>query len=450
MDTAVSFPEVLRRERELRGWTQEQLAARVGVEVKAVRRWESGISFPRPYTRQKLSKILGKSIQELGLVKDIAVDGNVVAAPRDEQAAERHDSCDEQVVEIPPLRDNQETARHDSCDEQAAEIATSQAARRFYRRTVGEVICTYDAHASWVLAVDWEPGGERIASAGGDGVVRVWDATSVRTLLTYRGHEWLFQKVNWLPTIYALAWSPLGGRIASAGDGRKVYVWDATDGETISEYEEHTGVLSNVFALAWSPDGKFIASACSTAGIDKTVHVWNAKSGHKKLHYDASYGLMPHFSVSSLAWSHDGKRLAAACGDKTIRIWDTTTGKLKSLFSARSDYVYTLAWSSDDQRLALAHGNSTAEIIDAFDGGTLLTYSKHRDNVRDIAWSPDGKRLATASNDTTVQIWDATNGNHIYTFEKHTAWTTSVAWSPDGTRISSTSNDKTVQVWQAV
>src|SRR2546421_2211122 len=162
------------------------------------------------------------------------------------------------------------------------------------RRAVGTILCTYYAHASWVLTVAWEPEGNRIASAGGDGGVRGWDANSTQTRLTYHGHAWLFEKVNWLPKIYTIAWSPEGLRLASAGDGRKVYVWDATTGQTITEYEGHSGLLSTVFALAWSPDGKRIVSACSTAGLDKTVHIWNAKRGSTLLRYDSSYGFMPN------------------------------------------------------------------------------------------------------------------------------------------------------------
>lgn len=414
MENSEGLPQILHRERELRGWSQEKLAAKIGVAAKTVRRWESGKSFPRPYARQELSKVLGKSIPELGLVNSKAVDVNVVPA---------------------------------SGDKQESEIPTSQA---FYKQTQERVICTYDAHASWVLAVDWKPGGEHIASAGGDGVVRIWDANSTETLKTYRGHAWLSQKMNWPPVIHRLAWSPDGSNIASAGDGRKVYVWDATDGHTITEYVGHTGMLPNVFALAWSPNGKYIASACSIGGFDKTVHMWNAQTGHRKLHYDASYGLMPHFSVSSLAWSHHGDRLAAACGDKTIRIWDATTGKPISTIPLSSDWVYTIAWSPNDQYFALAHGNTTAEILDASTGRNLLTYHGHQESVRDIAWSPDGNRLATASNDTTVHIWDALSGECFYVHEEHTSWTTSVAWSPDGTRVASASNDKTVQVWYAM
>jgi WD40 repeat protein/nucleoside phosphorylase len=317
------------------------------------------------------------------------------------------------------------------------------------KRTMGTILSTYHDHVSWVLAVAWEPEGNRIASAGGDGVVQVWDADSTQTLLTYRGHAWLSEKVNWLPKIYMIAWSPEGLRLASAGDGKKVYVWDATTGQTITEYEGHSGVLSNVFALAWSPDGKRIASACSTAGFDKTVHIWNAKTGSPILRYDSSYGFMPNFSVLSLAWSPDGTRIASTCGDKTVRIWNATTGKPISTFKTSSDWVSAIAWSPDSRCLALANADCTAEILDTSTLRILLTYRGHREGVRNIAWSPDGSRLATASNDRTVHIWDAANGACLYIYQEHAAWTTSVAWSPDGTRIASASNDRTVQVWQA-
>src|SRR2546421_11700813 len=317
------------------------------------------------------------------------------------------------------------------------------------RRAKGTILRTYDIHSSYVVAVAWEPGGNRIASSGGDGLVRVWEANTGQTVLTYRGHPWVLKKVNMAPTIYSLAWSPEGLRLASAGVGTAVRVWDAATGQDISIYTGHSGLLPDVWALAWCPDGKRIASACSAASLDKTVHVWNAKTGSGILRYNSSYGLMPNFSVLSLAWSPQGDRIASTCGDKTIRLWNATTGKPISTFKTSSDSVSDVAWSPDGRYLALANGNSTAEILDSSTGRILLTYKGHNKKLRYIAWSPDGSLLATASNDTTVQIWEAANGTCLYTHQEHAAWTTAVAWSPDGTRIASASNDKTVQVWQA-
>ena len=317
------------------------------------------------------------------------------------------------------------------------------------KRPLGTTLCTYDIHSSYVVAVAWEPGGNRIASAGGDGLVRIWEAETGHTLLTYRGHPWVIKSVNMAPTIYKIAWSPEGLRLASAGVGTEVRVWDATTGHDIVVYKGHAGMLADVFALAWSPDGTRIASACSAASLDKTIHIWNATKGGKILHYDSHYGLLPQFSVSAVAWSPDGTRIASTCGDKTLRIWNATTGRPISTIKVASDWVSDIAWSPVGQRLALANGNHTAQILD-INTGAIVTYKGHQGNVRAIAWSPDGTLVATASNDTTVQIWDAANGKHIYTYCEHAHWATSVAWSPDGKRIAAGSNDKTVHVWQAV
>ncbi len=319
-----------------------------------------------------------------------------------------------------------------------------------HRQIMGTMLRTYDIHSSWVVAVAWEPDGNRIASAGGDGLVRVWEVETGHTLLTYRGHRWRFERVNMPPTIYNIAWSPEGLRLASAGDGSKVYVWDATTGQTITIYEGHSGLLPNVFALAWSPDGKRIASACSSIGFDKTIHIWDATTGQKILHYDSHYGLLPNFSILALAWSPDGTRIASTCGDKTIRIWNATNGNRISTWRVRSEWVSNLVWSPDNQRIALANSDHTAQVWDVSTGKLAVTYHGHSDRVRNIAWSPDGSRIATASNDATVQIWDPSSAANIYTYRGHTKWTTSLAWSPDGTAIASASNDMSVQIWQAI
>jgi len=120
-----------------------------------------------------------------------------------------------------------------------------------------------------VWSVAWSPDGKRIASgtgsAGSNGPVnsgntlRVWDATTGATLLTYIGQG--------DTQTYALAWSPDSTELASGGDGKVVYVWDAATGKTLLAFHGHTDII---FGLAWSPDGAQIASASA----DGTARVW--------------------------------------------------------------------------------------------------------------------------------------------------------------------------------
>jgi WD40 repeat protein len=316
---------------------------------------------------------------------------------------------------------------------------------RSYER--GTLIRTYDIHSGNVIAVDWEPDGTRIASAGADGTVRIWDAETGHTLLTYRGHTRLLSKINLPPTIYFIAWSPEGLRIISSGDGAAIYIWNATTGQTLTQYQKHSGVLSNVFTAVWSPDGKCIASACSNIGMDKTIHIWDALTGNTIKRYPAAYGILPEFSVLSLAWSPDGTRLAATCGDK-IWIWNTANDRVISTTRIHTPSASHLVWSPDSTHLASAHPDKTVLLWNT-QTGTILTCLGHTDSVRYVAWSPDGTRIASTSNDRTARIWNAITGAHIYTYHGHTDWVTSLAWSPDGTRIASASNDKTVQIWNA-
>ena len=228
-----------------------------------------------------------------------------------------------------------------------------------------------------------------------------------------------------------------------------VRVWNATTGQTLALYQEHSGLLPNVFAAAWSPDGKQIVSACSSIGWDKTIHRWDSITGQTLSRYDAHYGLLPNFSVLSVAWSPDGAHIAATCGDRTIRVWSAATRQLVAAYHFRAESSSHIAWSPDGRYLASAHSDHTAQVWDTRAGTSMRTYRGHADSVRYVAWSPDGTAIATASNDRTVQIWEALTGKHLYTYSGHTNWTTSLAWSPDGARIASASNDKTVQIWQA-
>jgi len=308
---------------------------------------------------------------------------------------------------------------------------------------LGATLFACRSHATRVTAVTWSPDSTRIASASYDKTVRIWNVSTGDNLFTYRGHS---------DRVLSVAWSPDGKRIASASTDRTVQVWDAATGNRIFTHAGHTSRQVN--AVAWSPDGKLIVSA----GDDNTVQIWDVATGNRIVTYRDHTDC-----VTAVAWSPDGKRIASGSNDRTVRVWDPGKDTKQNIFTYllspyRGNYLYqrhkgrinAVTWSSDSRRVASASADRTVHVWDATTGRDVLISAKRSSAVNAVVLSPDGKRVASGSNDKTVQIWNTLDGSHILTYRDHLGYVTALAWSPDGTRIASASVDRSVRVWKAV
>ncbi len=329
-------------------------------------------------------------------------------------------------------------------------------------RPLGTTLLVNDIHAKWVSAVSWSPDSTRIASASGDGTVRVWDSTTKHNFLTYHGHSHPL-----MANVHDVKWSPDGERLASCGPGFKVRVWDAHTGKDLVLYthQKIVNTLSDTFAVAWSPDSTRIVSATGgVKDIDQSVHVWNAATGRTHLkYYGHASGIVAPFSVPALAWSPNGHYIASAGTDKkvkrqkldplklfyTAQVWNPKTGQTIATSKGSSSFIYEVAWSPDSRYIATAETEGLVRIWDAQSGEHIRTYEGHTKEVRTLAWSPDGTCIASAGNDHTVQLWASTTGELLYVYREHTHNVSTLAWSPDGTRIASGDNDNTVRIWWA-
>jgi WD40 repeat protein len=287
-------------------------------------------------------------------------------------------------------------------------------------------LTAFTGHFGPVWAVAYSPDGTRLATAGDDGSTRIWDPETGTELTHLTGHT---------SAVQAVAYSPDGTRLATASNDGSTRIWDP---ETGTELTHLTGHTSAVWAVAYSPDGTRLA----TASNDGSTRIWDPETGTELTH------LTGHTSaVRAVAYSPDGTRLATASIDGSTRIWDPETGTELTHLTGHTSAVRAVAYSPDGTRLATASNDGSTRIWDPETGTELTHLTGHTSAVRAVAYSPDGTRLATASNDGSTRIWDPETGTELTHLTGHTSAVRAVAYSPDGTRLATASNDGSTRIW---
>jgi WD40 repeat protein len=201
---------------------------------------------------------------------------------------------------------------------------------------------------------------------------------------------------------------------------------------------------SEVGALAFRPDQRVLA----TAGEDKRIHLWDLPTGKKVGTLDGHKDRIP-----GLAWHPDNRRLFSAGWDTTVRVWDTQTCQPIILLNSHATQVHTLALSADGTVLASADSRNDVHLWDTERNETLTVVREAAGEVRCLAFTPSDGRgdadpalLAFGGADRVIRLWDSRTGAGGSGADPLVS-RTAVALSPDGGRLYSVGGGTDLRVW---
>ena len=279
-----------------------------------------------------------------------------------------------------------------------------------------------------VLAVAYSPDGRTLATAGEDSAIVVRDPSTGSVRMRLEGHS---------DAVTCLAFSPDGSTLASGGYDKTVRFWDAATGRPSATLEGHT---QWIFALAFSPDGKSLASA----GSDRTIRLWDVASARTKATLNG-----PTSAVRALAFSPDGKQLASAGADRVATLWDLATLAPSATMKGHRGTIRALAFSPDGKQLATAGEDAEVKLWEPKSGRERATLTGHSDMVTALAFTPSGATLASGGLDSAIKLWDLKTGRERSTLSGHVDGVPAIAFAPGARQLASTGYDGSVRLWDA-
>ena len=247
-----------------------------------------------------------------------------------------------------------------------------------------------------IRATAWSPKGSIVASGSYGGNVVLFDAKSGEEKLEVSTGGDFAEQVQITPDQQLV--------IAGTGTGM-LWIWETATGTLVRTIPTHT---DSIWGMRLASDGRTLA----TAGRDRTVRVTNIESG-KQLHR------LQHPGVAiGVDFTPDGRQIVTGCHDSQIRVWDLETGMVTRMLSGHRGSVNGIDVSSDGKLLASGGNDKTIRLWDFESGELLATLEGHKQPVYGVRFSPHDKQIASAAWDATVRIWDVEKRTEIIKLER--------------------------------
>lgn len=292
-----------------------------------------------------------------------------------------------------------------------------------------------------VAALAFSPDGRTLARAGL--AVDLWHTATGRRVCTLRRSESL-------TTVRSVAFSADGRLVFSSsvvGPGAAgrdtVRVWDAATCKELPPLAGHAGGAN---AVALSPRDNLLVSG----GADSTVKFWDVAALSP-----AKSQIMNAWAIKSVAFGPGGRTMATTVG-RVVHVWDVETGGQVAILAGHTAVINSAAYSPDGKFLATASDDATIRLWDLETRRALKTFGGHEGAVKAVAFDRGG-RLVSGGEDRTVRLWDVRGDGPPRTLYKHSGTVNCVAFSPDGRFIASGNHltttggkpqpDGTVKLW---
>lgn len=237
------------------------------------------------------------------------------------------------------------------------------------------------------------------------------------------------RRVGWITQV---VWSPRTPALAvSSAAGVTLY-----SGDDLRPQGQLTGHSGPVKGIAVHPNGKLIASASA----DTTIRLWQLEQGGQFTVLNGHTG-----AVNSAAFSPDGQHLLSCSADQTVRLW-SADGRALRQFDGHSDEVNRVVFVSD--HVAVSAGRDKALRWWEITSGVTGVLGEHDDWVRHVAASADGRYVASASKDSTLALWDTNTQTLVLRWQAHQGGVDAAAFTPDGALLATGGRDHLVKVWE--